>query len=444
MKFIIFRSSKGDCLLISHPDSSTNKQTNILVDGGMSGSFKEWVAPYLHDEIREKGEEIDLLCVSHIDDDHIVGVLTFMEILTQWRVYDYHQSQGNNHFKRPAYPRVPEINAIWHNSFAKTYDLGAALPRIEQALHEIEQMTVLHLEKDELLEEVYHKAASIRKAVVLSQHIRPELLGIPLNPEYDKKLVKCNQRTISKNIHPVGDMSLTVLGPFTSDLNELKKNWIKWEEEHQATLADYFGDLNLTALTSKVDNSVITQLLLNGGSIKDYNNRRGVSVPNLASIMFLLEADGNSILMTGDGHGNDILKGLKKNKKLRADDSAHVNILKIQHHGAIANINDDFCKQVTADHYVFCGNGTHHNPEIDVLEFIFNSRRGTAGQKSENPEVNDTFEFWFSVHPDESLTVIQRKHIKKIETKLKEFIAIDKNTFEYHFMRNEGWQEIQL
>ena len=46
MKLVIFRSSKGDALLISHANGN-GKNNHILVDGGMKSSFKNSVAPYL-------------------------------------------------------------------------------------------------------------------------------------------------------------------------------------------------------------------------------------------------------------------------------------------------------------------------------------------------------------------------------------------------------------
>ena len=432
MKLVIFRSSKGDALLISHPNGN-GKNSNILVDGGMSTSFKNSVAPYLNKHIKDQGEDIDLLCVSHIDDDHIVGVIKLMELQAQWRVFNFHNGNpaSTANISKPKIAEPPKIQSIWHNSFAEAYDLGEALPAVVNALQNIQQMTADFANED-LMERVNHKATSIKNGITLSQRIRPEQLNIPLNPEYNGKVVKCNQSTIAKNKHAIGGINVTVIGPFSSDLTELKNKWITWEEAHSQELEDFYADLSITALNQPLSMDQLSQILINSGSVK-LGVRDQVSIPNLASIMFLIEADGKTILMTGDGHSDDIIKGLKKNKKLSDNNTIHVNVLKIQHHGAGANIDEDFCKEITADHYVFCGNGTHTNPEIKVLEVIFNSRKGSSSEKSSNSQVNDPFTFWFSANPGDKLTKHQKEHLTKVNKKMEQFKASHPD-FDFKFM----------
>ena len=444
MKITIFRSSKGDSLLISHPNGN-GKNNHILVDGGMKTSFKTSVAPYLNKEIGEKDEAIDLLCVSHIDDDHIVGVIALMELQAQWRVFNHHDSNPNStaNVPRPKTVEPPLIKSIWHNSFAKSYDLGEVLPQVAHALQSIEQMTA-DFTNEELLEKVNHKATSIKNGIMLSQRIRPEQLNIDLNPQYNGKLVKCNQSSIHKNEHSIGNINLSVIGPFSSDLTDLKKDWIKWEKAHREELEDFYADFSLTALNQPLGMAQLSQLLINSGTVTKLGDRDDVSIPNLASIMFLVEADGKTILMTGDGHSDDILKGLKKNKKLSDNDTLHVDILKIQHHGAEANIDKDFCKKITADHYIFCGNGTHTNPEEIVLDVICNSRRGNALEKSKNAKVDQQFTFWFSSNPNDKLTDGQKAHLTKVSDKLKAFKMAHPD-FEFKFMpKNKHSQAIEL
>jgi hypothetical protein len=115
--------------------------------------------------------------------------------------------------------------------------------------------------------------------------------------------------------------------------------------------------------------------------------RDEVTAPNLASLMFLAEEGGKTLLLTGDGHCDDILKGLAHHGRLDANDSIHVGTLKVQHHGSEHNINKKFCDHVTADNYIFCGNGEHENPELDVIQVIFDRRMANDTRK---------FKFWFS------------------------------------------------
>ena len=93
----------------------------------------------------------------------------------------------------------------------------------------------------------------------------------------------------------------------------------------------------------------------------------------------------------------------------------HVNVLKVQHHGARANVETDFVKSVTADHYVFCGNGAHHNPEEEVVEAFAKARLG--GIDGDGPVGPPTpFQFWFTSSSETpSLTAPRKEHMKVIE-----------------------------
>ncbi len=94
------------------------------------------------------------------------------------------------------------------------------------------------------------------------------------------------------------------------------------------------------------------------------------SVPNLSSIVMLVEAFGRKALLTGDQLSKNILPALRKSGLLKAGDTFHVDLMKVPHHGSIANVQQDFIDQVTADIYVFCANGKDWNPDPPVLKMI--------------------------------------------------------------------------
>ena len=48
----------------------------------------------------------------------------------------------------------------------------------------------------------------------------------------------------------------------------------------------------------------------------------------------------------------------------------HVDVLKVPHHGSANNLDDDFFERITANHYVFSGDGEHGNPERESLEML--------------------------------------------------------------------------
>ena len=86
----------------------------------------------------------------------------------------------------------------------------------------------------------------------------------------------------------------------------------------------------------------------------------------------------------------------------------------MQHHGCENNIDDEFCKLVTADHYVFCGNGEHENPDRDVVELIAKSRFVPKFMGT-NQQVTNDFKFWFNSSSAETEREKNKAHMKKIE-----------------------------
>ena len=51
-----------------------------------------------------------------------------------------------------------------------------------------------------------------------------------------------------------------------------------------------------------------------------------------------------------------------------------MDILKVPHHGSDNNMETGFFEKVTADHYVFSGDGEHGNPERATLEMLLDAR----------------------------------------------------------------------
>jgi hypothetical protein len=100
------------------------------------------------------------------------------------------------------------------------------------------------------------------------------------------------------------------------------------------------------------------------------------SVPNLSSLVLLAEADGKRMLLTGDALGDKIIEDLQfvGLPGAEGDSTMHVDVLKVPHHGSSNNVERNFFERITADHYVFSGNGEHGNPEREALEMLFRAR----------------------------------------------------------------------
>ena len=175
MKLSIFQSDKGDCILLESKDGK-----RILCDGGMSASLETHVVPALG-KLRKAKKKIDFAYVSHIDQDHISGVLKLLQIELDWRIFEHQKKNGNTKVKAPALDRPPEIGGIWHNSFSS--QVPKKLKPIEDLLAAaVPALLATRVPKlQDAGEELYDIATSIPEAIKVSRLVAPQVLGIPLN-----------------------------------------------------------------------------------------------------------------------------------------------------------------------------------------------------------------------------------------------------------------------
>jgi hypothetical protein len=91
------------------------------------------------------------------------------------------------------------------------------------------------------------------------------------------------------------------------------------------------------------------------------------SVPNLSSIVVLVEVGGRKLLLTGDAHGDDIVAAWGE---LGLATPAKVDVLKMPHHGSRRNVTKEFLSFFEADHYVISADGKHDNPDPQTVEAL--------------------------------------------------------------------------
>jgi beta-lactamase superfamily II metal-dependent hydrolase len=429
MKLWAFQSDKGDSLLL---ESKSGKH-RMLIDGGMEDAYALHVAPAI-----AKLEKIDVVYVSHIDQDHIGGVLRMLDDEAAWRVHEHQKENGNPGHPKPLAPRPPKIGQIWHNSFHDT--VGENAGAIEEQL--AASASVLSRSAHEVLRGIAADrrdlATSMSEAIQVSHRIRDGQLGIPLNPPAGGKLM-CVRKGEKTPIR-LGTIRLRIIGPFPKDLSKLRADWLAW-------LKGQAGSKEVARLRAKaakdVDAISASALDVELGSIlaaadaaglmdialKKLGTRSKVTAPNLASLMFLAEESAQKILLTGDGHAADILAGLEHHDAFDANGRLHVDVLKVQHHGAEHNIDAPFCDRVTATHYVFSGNGEHENPDLDVLQMMFD-RRMAAGK--------DAFTFWFNSTSTLSVDSGGRTHMRLVEDLVEKLVAKSKKRLRTRFIEGSS------
>lgn len=414
MKLTVYPSGKGDCLLLESGDK------RMLIDGGVPASFRAEVLP---DLTKSKKIPLDCIYLSHIDDDHIGGLLALVDAIYDWRVFKLRKGKKPP-AKEPRDPEPPEVLKIWHNAFTDL--LGENAAPVSAALAETSSI-LSGLEAPDGIETAVRDlhgnlAESTKQALQLSFRVGSDQLGIEVNPEYDGELMLFQKKQPKLKL---GKTTFTLLGPFEEDLEKLRGEWDVWLRKNRAVVTamrsrarsdagglitsadDFFAPLTTEA--AELAAQIKAKLL---------GARKNVTTPNLASLMLLAEEGAQKVLLTGDGHADDLLKGLEKSGKLDENGGLHLRVLKVQHHGSEHNMTEDFAKRITADHYIFCGNGFATNPEEVVVETLARSRIGPAEKRSSNAEAGQKFTFWFNSTTRSAQFPDQMRKVKKLADRL--------------------------
>ncbi len=123
----VLEANHGDCVLVSHQGASGT--VNILIDGGTSTTFKHGIRQRYDgalckvlDELKNKGQHIDLAVLTHIDDDHIHGLIKGFETpgyLDELVKFIWFNSSRliTQHFNAP---EIPENNILLSGDSPKT------------------------------------------------------------------------------------------------------------------------------------------------------------------------------------------------------------------------------------------------------------------------------------------------------------------------------------
>jgi hypothetical protein len=322
------RARKGDCLIVHY--GSKDDPGLALIDGGPGQVYKPHLKPRLAQIRKARGLgndeslSVDLLMVSHIDDDHINGILELTNELVV--------------AKDAKKPLPLKVRSFWHNTFDDI--IGNNPDELRAAV--TASFGAAALSGDPDTEGLEPAAAQVLASVEQGFRLRDDArkLQLRLNPEFDGKLVMATKD--GKSLDMGKGLKLTVAGPMKSELVALQKDhdaWLKKNQGEKKTKA---------ALASFTD----------------------TSVPNLSSVVILAEVDKKRMLLTGDARGDKILQGMELAGLLKPSGKIHVDILKMPHHGSDRNMDRIFFRRITADQYVFSGNGEHGNPERKTLQML--------------------------------------------------------------------------
>jgi hypothetical protein len=329
---------KGDCLLLHYGTAA--KPGLVMIDGGPKSVYGPHLKPRLIAIRQARGLDaqsplpVDLLMVSHVDDDHIQGILDLTRELRE----------------ASGVPFV-RIRRLWHNSFDEligndpTELTGKVTAQFGSAALTGDLPEDASVDADDEDQEVVVSTIKVLASIAQGHRLRldAEALDIQLNPQFGGKLILAAEGEVAVT----GGLTFTVAGPMQPELVALQQQHDEWLKELKAK-----GLTPEQALAAYVDKSV----------------------PNLSSIVVLAKAGDKRMLLTGDARGDKILEGLELAGVLKHGQTLEVDVLKVPHHGSSNNLETSFFRRIRADHYVFSGDGEHGNPERESMEMLFDAR----------------------------------------------------------------------
>jgi ribonuclease BN (tRNA processing enzyme) len=320
----VVQAEFGDCMILEYGASKIGKRNYILIDGGPASSYGKNLKKELL-KIRDNHGKLDLIIVSHIDNDHINGLIKLMAEIRGQKAKNSEQ--------------IIDVKAFWYNAFSRTIgkdnDIEDRLSRImKRSRGKRVNMT------PDITERV---TKGVKEGNELSMYA--DQLRIPINQDFNSDIITVGgiKDTIAYN-----KLRIYIVGPSEKSLDDLRKQWLEWLEKHEKAVDE--KNRRIAALLDR-------------------------SVPNLSSIMFLVEENGKRILFTGDGLGDHLLEGLKQKNLLDSEGMIKVDILKLPHHGSERNISKQFFRSVIADKYVISANGRDDNPSLSTLTYIAESAK---------------------------------------------------------------------
>lgn len=358
----ILRAKHGDCMMLHY--GTTEEPALALIDGGPSGVYSSFLKPRLQAlrlERRLRPEQplpIDLCMLSHIDDDHVLGLKDLTKELVQAR-------EDNK-------AELVRILDLWHNAFDDITDNDST----EIAAAVANRFGPAALDGGELPDDagINPSAMMVLASVNNGRQLRDNAikLGIDRNVDTDGEIIVATDH--GEPLDMGSGLTFTVIGPMLPEIEALQADHAKWVDAHPAEVAK-----SKEFLASFDDKSV----------------------PNLSSIVVLAESGGKTILFTGDARGDKILEGMELVGVVKPGASIRVDVLKCPHHGSIRNVDEVLFRRINADHYVFSASGKFGNPDRQTLEMLAEVRG------------NDKYR----VHLTYPIAEIDANHKKEWETK---------------------------
>jgi len=343
LKLKMYPAKNGDSFLVYASGA------HILIDAGYASTFNDYVRDDLQ-QLASAGDALDLLICTHIDKDHIGGLLTFLS------------SNGPRGARS-----IVEVKEVWHNSLRSLPSSpGAPDNSSDRQLLEAIQR------RGFLLPPAPGPAVnpiSAKQGSSLARLLKEQ--GYLWNSSDGTTCITSERPT---HTLPNG-VQVQLIGPPVARLEELRSWWLA-----QMRKLSYRGGAAVDALVedayemlcaSAREPMPATVKTISAGGSKRLAELYvpDVSPTNGSSIAAVVVAGEKRLLLLGDAWAQDIVAELKR---IHRGNALHMfGAIKVSHHGSLHNTSVDLLSFIDAPIFLVSSNGSAHNhPDFEVLAEI--------------------------------------------------------------------------
>lgn len=336
--FKTFNVGVGDCIILLLKNG--DKEIHIMVDCG-------WYSPEVNDFITNVFQNhIDYLIVTHIDNDHINGLIEMLTVK----------------------PDIT-INHILYNCYQRTSD----------DLQKWDERMV------ENMKNVYHRLPVVIDMLEgkINAEASKTLADLILANDNWKKAWRREYITADSLTIDLGDdMGRVIfLSPTKEALDALDKKYrlLFWKTLYKPKNLDYDKEETIYEALMRImeqgdyeesNEEPVSSKVLDENALKTYSeeNLKGLSPENEASIAFVWEHEGHRILFMGDAAPQHVATKLAE---VYAESSKPVlfDAIKVSHHGSAHSTSKDLVNIADSEHYFVTG-GASARPSYQALARI--------------------------------------------------------------------------
>lgn len=347
----MFKANEGDALLVSF---GGNKQYNIMIDMGLDVTYFNHIKPEL-EKIKQMGRKLDLLVITHIDEDHILGGLEFLK------------ENGQN-------GEIVKVDEVWHNTYRHLQFEKEKIDKLSiQQKRNVEGIIMSNRPK--VSKQSGSKDISVKQGISFGGYIICN--KNKWNERFGKGVVtsKIKQNYIDLN----ENIRILVLSPDENKLKALAKKWLRDLEvifnikdiSNEVIWDDAFEYYIQHLRVNDCSTLNISDIRVTEKKIKEWalEEERDSSYTNGSSISFIIEYNTKKLLFLGDSHEDIIYEKLSelKSKGYELD----FEVIKLSHHGSNKNISKRLMNLIEGKRFLISTDGKRHgHPNMKALAKI--------------------------------------------------------------------------